>query len=146
MSHRTRRAAALLFVAACALSLSAGGQEKMGADAKKAGEPPAPAAKEPRLKPGTFPTAPGTYLSGELVVIDPINRRGGLRIDGDAGGQVARRVGDDGHLRGHGGTLAAQGGNDRRASGCWDDIAHLDARGTDPRGCLVDRLGRARHG
>lgn len=29
----------------------------------------------------------GTYLSGELVVIDPINRRGGLRIDGDAGGR-----------------------------------------------------------
>lgn len=28
-----------------------------------------------------------TYLSGELVVIDPINRRGGLRIDGDADGR-----------------------------------------------------------
>jgi hypothetical protein len=29
----------------------------------------------------------GIYLSGELVVIDPINRRGGIRIDGDAGGR-----------------------------------------------------------
>jgi hypothetical protein len=87
VSHRTRRAAALLFVAACAFSLSAGGQEKKHADAKKAAGPPAPATSEPRLKPGTFPTEPGTYLSGELVVIDPINRRGGLRIDGDAGGR-----------------------------------------------------------
>jgi hypothetical protein len=35
-------------------------------------------------KPGEFPKAdPGTYLSGELVVIDPMNRRGGLRLDGD---------------------------------------------------------------
>lgn len=33
------------------------------------------------------PAGTGTYLSGELVVIDPINRRGGLRIDGDAGGR-----------------------------------------------------------
>lgn len=40
------------------------------------------------LKPGQFPTREaGVYLSGELVVVDPINRRGGLRIDGDAGGR-----------------------------------------------------------
>lgn len=30
------------------------------------------------------PENAGTYLSGELVVIDPVNRRGGLRPDGDA--------------------------------------------------------------
>lgn len=39
------------------------------------------------LKPGEFPPAgSGTYLSGELVIIDPINRRGALRIDGDGTG------------------------------------------------------------
>jgi hypothetical protein len=47
-----------------------------------------PASKGILLKPGVFPTTgTETYLSGELVVIDPINRRGGLRIDGDAGGR-----------------------------------------------------------
>ncbi|MDB5337582.1 MAG: hypothetical protein JWN70_3201 [Planctomycetaceae bacterium] len=40
------------------------------------------------LKPGEFPPAgSGTYLSGELVMIDPINRRGALRIDGDGTGE-----------------------------------------------------------
>ena len=87
MTHRTRRAAVLLFVGACAISLSAVGQEKKDTKAKKGTVPPVPVANEPRLKPGTFPTEPGTYLSGELIVIDPINRRGGLRIDGDAGGR-----------------------------------------------------------
>jgi hypothetical protein len=39
------------------------------------------------LKPGEFPPAnSGTFLSGELVVVDPINRRGGLRLDGDGNG------------------------------------------------------------
>jgi hypothetical protein len=38
------------------------------------------------LKPGQFPAAgTGTYLAGELVFIDPVNRRGGLRLDGDGG-------------------------------------------------------------
>ena len=34
---------------------------------------------------GTFPPhdKPGHHIAGELVVVDPINRRGGLRIDGD---------------------------------------------------------------
>jgi hypothetical protein len=35
------------------------------------------------LQPGKFPTKPGNYLAGELVTIDAINRRGGLRLDGD---------------------------------------------------------------
>jgi len=39
---------------------------------------------EHRLKAGEFPQAgSGTYLAGELVIIDPINRRGGLRLHGD---------------------------------------------------------------
>lgn len=42
----------------------------------------------PGVPAGEFPDpGPGTYLSGELVVMDPINRRGGLRIDGDANGR-----------------------------------------------------------
>jgi hypothetical protein len=40
------------------------------------------------LKPGVFPApGTGTYLSGELVLIDPMNRRGALRLDGDDGGR-----------------------------------------------------------
>lgn len=43
--------------------------------------------KDRVLKPGEFPVSgSGTYLSGELVVVDPINRRGGLRLDGDGTG------------------------------------------------------------
>ena len=39
------------------------------------------------LKPGEFPPpGSGTYIAGELVVIDPVNRRGGLRLDGDGPG------------------------------------------------------------
>jgi len=35
-------------------------------------------------KPTEFPPhGSGVYLSGELVVVDPINRRGGIRLDGD---------------------------------------------------------------
>lgn len=49
--------------------------------------PPLALCQEPMgeaLKAGQFP-APntGTYLAGELVIIDPINRRGGLRLHGD---------------------------------------------------------------
>ena len=41
-------------------------------------------AKEPVQKPGTFPPPnSGTYLAGELVIIDAANRRGGLRLDGN---------------------------------------------------------------
>ena len=29
------------------------------------------------------PPNTGTYIAGELVTVDPINRRGGLRLDGD---------------------------------------------------------------
>lgn len=89
MRHPTRRAAALFLVGACVLSLSAVAQEKKDKKGKKVEPaPPVPAANEPRLKPGTFPAAEsGVYLSGELVVIDSINRRGGLRLDGDPGGR-----------------------------------------------------------
>lgn len=38
------------------------------------------------LQPGKFPPPnSGVYLAGELVLIDPINRRGGLRLHGDNG-------------------------------------------------------------
>jgi len=39
------------------------------------------------LQPGKFPQLnTGTYLAGELVYIDPVNRRGGLRLDGNDAG------------------------------------------------------------
>jgi hypothetical protein len=39
-------------------------------------------------QPGQFPpVGTGTYLAGELVIVDPINRRGGLRLEGN-GNQV----------------------------------------------------------
>ena len=38
-------------------------------------------------KPGEFPPPnTGTYIAGELVIVDSVNRRGGLRLDGDAPG------------------------------------------------------------
>lgn len=38
-----------------------------------------------RPTPGQFvPANSGTYLAGELVIIDPVNRRGALRPDGDS--------------------------------------------------------------
>src|SRR5205809_754884 len=41
-------------------------------------------AKDQVLQPGKFPPPnTGTYLAGELVIIDPVNRRGGLRLDGN---------------------------------------------------------------
>lgn len=44
-------------------------------------------AEEYTLKPGQFPPAgTGKYLAGELVIIDPVNRRGGLRLDGNEPG------------------------------------------------------------
>ena len=37
-------------------------------------------------QPGQFPPAgTGTYIAGELVIVDQVNRRGGLRLDGDGG-------------------------------------------------------------
>lgn len=37
-------------------------------------------------QPGKFPPPnSGKYIAGELVVIDPVNRRGGLRLDGNEG-------------------------------------------------------------
>ncbi len=46
-------------------------------------------AKDQALQPGKFPS-PGAsqYLAGELVIIDPINRRGGLRLYGDNSGPL----------------------------------------------------------
>ncbi|MFT7639626.1 MAG: hypothetical protein ACI9G1_001363, partial [Pirellulaceae bacterium] len=36
---------------------------------------------------GVFPPADsGTYIAGELVIIDPVNRRGAIRLDGGANG------------------------------------------------------------
>lgn len=44
-------------------------------------------ATEVVLKPGVFPPAStGTYLAGELVIVDPVNRRGCLRLDGNGPG------------------------------------------------------------
>lgn len=42
---------------------------------------------EPPAQPGQFaPLDKATYFSGELVLIDPVNRRAGLRPDGDSKG------------------------------------------------------------
>lgn len=41
------------------------------------------AENDEMLQAGKFPTEPGNYLAGELVTVDAINRRGGLRLDGD---------------------------------------------------------------
>lgn len=39
-------------------------------------------------KPGQFPTPDsGHYIAGELVMLDPVNRRGGLRLDGNGPGE-----------------------------------------------------------
>jgi hypothetical protein len=83
MRHLARPVYLLLPLGFCVLSYFALARER-----KEAPKAPAAAAKEPALKPGVFPTAgSGTYLSGELVIIDPVTRRGGLRLDGDAGGR-----------------------------------------------------------
>lgn len=45
-------------------------------------------ADETPLQPGQFPPQnAGTYLSGELIIVDPVNRRAGLRLDGDTDGR-----------------------------------------------------------
>ena len=55
-------------VVLCSMVLPSGAQEK----------------KDPAPKLTEFaPADKGVYLSGELVVVDAINRRGGLRLDGD---------------------------------------------------------------
>ena len=41
-------------------------------------------------QPGRFaPLGKGKYISGELVYLDPINRRGGIRLDGNAAGRYS---------------------------------------------------------
>ena len=77
MKYPIRLLCCLLALGAGLISLFAIAQEK------KEAKPPAPPAKSANLKPGVFPAGSGTYLSGELVVIDPVNRRGGLRLDGN---------------------------------------------------------------
>ena len=42
-------------------------------------------AAETESRPIRFPATPGKYISGELVYIDAVNRRGGIRLDGDQG-------------------------------------------------------------
>src|SRR5437660_1545736 len=63
----------------CLATFASFAQEK-----KPSPTPPVQKAKEQPLKAGEFPPAgSGTYLAGELVIVDPVNRRGGLRLDGD---------------------------------------------------------------
>lgn len=81
MTTSTRLLCCVLAPAACVASFFAFAQEKTPA-------PTAPAPNVAALKPGEFPAADtGTYLAGELVFIDPVNRRGGLRLDGDDKGR-----------------------------------------------------------
>ena len=58
----------------------------LGAWPAMAAEPPEK-PDEVVLRAGQFPPAnTGVYLAGELVLIDPANRRGGLRLDGSGPG------------------------------------------------------------
>ena len=62
-----------------ALFICFGGVERTFADSE---EEPQPGSYVPQ--PGQFPPPEtGTYLAGELVIVDPINRRGGLRLEGN---------------------------------------------------------------
>lgn len=62
-----------------ALVSCAGGAEELFADSE---QKPTTGSFIPQS--GQFPPAgTGTYLAGELVIVDPINRRGGLRLDGN---------------------------------------------------------------
>jgi len=72
-SHFGRIAGLLTLALCCAFAAAAPAQEKKT-------EP----AAEVR-KPGKFPSSSGTYIAGELVFVDPVNRRGGIRLDGDGG-------------------------------------------------------------
>ncbi|HND56317.1 MAG TPA: hypothetical protein PLV92_28060 [Pirellulaceae bacterium] len=84
-----RRAALRAMAAAVALGLANGPSGRVGGDgssrasaaelqdASKASEPAKNAAAARR-----FPANAGKYLSGELVYVDAVNRRGGIRLDG----------------------------------------------------------------
>ena len=64
-----------LLITVCVMSLS--GSFVSAQDAKQD-------AKDVVLQAGMFPPPnTGTYLAGELAIIDPVNRRGGLRLDGN---------------------------------------------------------------
>jgi len=70
VSRRIKWLCGLLAALLCFVASGVGSQEKT--------EPP---------KAGQFvPADKGTYFSGELVLIDPVNRRAGLRPDGDSQG------------------------------------------------------------
>jgi hypothetical protein len=75
-THGIDRRTALSLLAAVA----AGGLILPDSSAPAAGSLP---ENDEILQPGKFPAKPGNYLAGELVTIDAINRRGGLRLDGD---------------------------------------------------------------
>lgn len=71
---RQRRCIVLLALVSCF-----GGAERTFADSEEE-----PQAESFIPQPGQFPPAgTGTYLAGELVIVDPINRRGGLRLEGN---------------------------------------------------------------
>ncbi len=79
MKRHTRLFGCIVALGSCASAIFTFGQEK-----KEPPAPSAPASKEPGAKSPKFPSPDGAkYLSGELVFIDAVNRRGALRLDGD---------------------------------------------------------------
>ncbi len=79
MKHSVRLLGFLMTLGVCLAAFASFAQEKTPSPT-----PPVQKATEAPLKAGEFPPAgSGTYLAGELVIVDPVNRRGGLRLDGD---------------------------------------------------------------
>ena len=77
MSNSIRLFGCIVVLGTCAMAVFTFAQEK------KEASPFSPARKMP-AKPPTFPSADGAkYFSGELVIVDAVNRRGALRLDGD---------------------------------------------------------------
>lgn len=79
MKHSIRLCSCLVALGTCALAFFAFAREK-----KETSAPSARPLSDAVAKPPQFPSADaGKYYSGELVIVDAVNRRGALRLDGD---------------------------------------------------------------
>ena len=78
-----REALSMLTAAATAAGLLLTNESSQAADT--ALPPATDTFAAPATLSNKFPTEAGKYISGELVYIDAVNRRGGIRLDGDQG-------------------------------------------------------------